>query len=211
MAGATGMQGKTVARGGTASDTFLGLTGVADEHGAFSVPRSYSQGRRTGMSRMMWVMALGACVMLAGCAAPHCGRFGYGRASGRCDDCTPPWVPYLGHYKQRLDDKVTRMTALKCAWRGLDSYRGRCGGAVSGDFAAGFERAYIDLAENRTPQPSAVPPSKYWSAYYRSCAGRPHVDDWYAGYYAGLEMGSQSGVSRFNQIDLRGCGIGAAG
>ena len=157
---------------------------------------------------MMLLVMFGACLMASGCVAPHCGGFACGPGA-RCDDCVPPWVPHCGHYRQRLDDKVTRMTALKCAWHGLESYRGRGGGAVSSDFAAGFEQAYVDLAENRTPQPPSVPPSKYWSAFYRSCAGRPHVEDWFAGYHAGLEMGSQSGVSRFNQIDIRSCGLGA--
>ena len=115
-------------------------------------------------------------------------------------------MPYLGHYKQRCDDCVTRQTALHCAWRALDEYDYQSPCAVSGDFAAGFERAYIDLAENRAPLPPSVPPSKYWSAYYRSCAGRPHVEDWYAGYQAGLERGQQGGVSRFNRIDVWTCG-----
>ncbi len=175
---------------------------------AFSLSCSRGFGRRTDMSRMMLLVMAGACLMASGCVAPHCGGFACGPGA-RCDDCVPPWVPHCGHYRQRLDDKVTRMTALKCAWHGLESYRGRCGGSVSGDFAAGFEQAYLDLAENRTPQPPSIPPSKYWSAFYRSCAGRPHVDDWFAGYHAGLEMGSQSGVSRFNQIDIRSCGLGA--
>ena len=115
-------------------------------------------------------------------------------------------MPYLGHYKQRCDDCVTRQTALHCAWRDLDEFDYLSPHAVSGDFAAGFERAYIDLAENRAPQPPSVPPSKYWSAYYRSCAGRPHVEEWYAGYQAGLEQGLQGGVSQFNRIDVWACG-----
>ncbi len=175
---------------------------------AFSVCCSRGHGRRTGMSRMMLLVMLGACLMASGCVAPHCGGFACGPGA-RCDDCVPPWVSHCGHYRQRLDDKVTRMTALKCAWHGLESYRGRGGGAVSSDFAAGFEQAYVDLAENRTPQPPSLPPSKYWSAFYRSCAGRPYVEDWFAGYHAGLEMGLHSGVSRFNQIEVRSCSLGA--
>jgi len=139
-----------------------------------------------------------------------CGPVGLGHHRGHCQQgcasCTPPWMPYLGHYKQRFDDCVTRQTALHCAWRDLDQcgYHKSCG--CAGDFAAGFERAYIDLAENRAPQPPSVPPSKYWSAYYRSCAGRQHVEDWYAGYQAGLEQGRQGGVSQFNRIDVWSCG-----
>lgn len=115
-------------------------------------------------------------------------------------------MPYLCHYKQCCDDCVTHQTALHCAWRDLDEYDYQSPYPASCHFAAGFERAYVDLAENRAPQPPSVPPSKYWSAYYRSCAGRPHVEDWYAGYQAGLERGMQGGVSRFNRIDVWTCG-----
>lgn len=130
------------------------------------------------------------------------GRLGFGLHSRHCDDCVPPWTPYFGHYKQRMDDCVTRCTAKRCAMRALHQYKRQCPEAVTCDFAAGFERAYIDLAENRAPQPPSVPPSKYWSAYYRSCAGRPRIEDWYAGYQVGLEQGLQSGVSRFNRVDI---------
>ena len=170
------------------------------------------------MSRMMLLVAVGVCTLGTGCAMSPCGPcnggacgpVGYcgvrGFCQRGCDNCVPPWMPYLGHYKQRCDDCVTRQTALHCAWRALDEYDYQSPCAVSGHFAAGFERAYLDLAENRAPQPPSVPPSKYWSAYYRSCAGRPHVEDWYAGYQAGLEHGQHGGVSRFNRIDVWTCG-----
>ena len=171
------------------------------------------------MSRMMLLAAVGACVLATGCAMSPCGPGGGGGACGPagycgvkgfcqrgCDNCVPPWMPYLGHYKPFYDDCVTRQTALHCAWLDLNEYDNQSPYAVSSHFAAGFERAYIDLAENRAPRPPSIPPSKYWSAYYRSCAGRPHVEDWYAGYQAGLERGQQGGVSRFNRIDVWTCG-----
>ena len=170
------------------------------------------------MSRMMLLAVVGACAFATGCAmspcapmggagcgpAGYCGRWGCCQSG--CDNCVPPWMPYLGHYKQRCDDCVTRQTALKCAWVALDEYDYRSPCAVSCHFAAGFEQAYVDVAENRAPRPPSYPPSKYWSAYYRSCAGQPKVEDWYAGYEAGLESGLQGGVSRFNRIDIWTCG-----
>ena len=170
------------------------------------------------MSRMMLLTFVGVCALASGCATAPCGPGG-GWACGSagvcgprgfchrgCDDCVPPWTPYFCHYKQRCDDCVTRQTARHCAWRDLDEHDYQCPRPVSSHFAAGFERAYVDLAENRAPQPPSVPPSKYWSAFYRSCAGRPYVEDWYAGYQAGLERGQQGSVSRFNQIDVWTCG-----
>ena len=59
---------------------------------------------------------------------------------------------------------------------------------------------------NRQPIPRVAPPPKYWNAYYRSCAGQPYVDDWFAGYDAGFEMGSDSGVSRFREVFLNRTG-----
>jgi hypothetical protein len=99
-------------------------------------------------------------------------------------------------YERNADEYVTAKTAMKCAKRDLD--------AVCGDpskhFEAGFTQAYRDLAEGRLATVPPVPPSKYWTAYYRSCAGQADVADWFAGYEAGLNSGLQSGVSRFNRI-----------
>ncbi len=167
------------------------------------------------MSRMMLLFAVvGLCALATGCAMSPCVPMrGAGGSCGArgfchrgCDDCVPPWMPYLGHYKQRCDDCVTRQTALHCAGRDLHEYGSQSPCPVSTDFAAGFEQAYVDLAENRAPQPPSVPPSKYWSAYYRSCAGREKVEDWYAGYQAGLDRGLRGGVSRFNRINVWTCG-----
>lgn len=176
------------------------------------------------MSRMILLVSLYTSLNLLGCATNPCGPCGNGGACGGsscglfsccglsclcgrgCSDCVPMWTPYFGHYKWRCDDCVTRMTALRCAWHDLDELEYQSPGALSGHFSAGFEQAYVDLAENRAPKPPSYPPSKYWTAYYRSCAGRPCVEEWYAGYQTGLEHGLQRGVSQFNRIDVWTCG-----
>lgn len=172
------------------------------------------------MSRMM--VALISMAVLSGCQhssgprclsimtarlqtlGPHCTVCGPG--SRQCDDCIPH-RPYTYKYLPAWDYTITQHTAHVCAFRGLKSYRMQCGGGVSHHFKMGFISAYEDLALNRKPIPPIVPPPRYWNAFYRSCAGQQGVDDWFAGYDAGLEMGSQSGVSRFGQIALRrnGC------
>jgi hypothetical protein len=163
------------------------------------------------MSRMVFAMV--ACLTTTGCVsigsqqsayAPQAacdGNCAVDGCNGRCSDCVPPRVP-CWKYMPHVDDFVVQETAKSCACRALARYRSQCGGPISKDFKAGFTRAYIDLAESRTPQPPSIPPSRYWSAYYRSCAGRPHIEDWYAGYRVGLEIGSQSGVSQFNRIEV---------
>ena len=152
---------------------------------------------------------IGLCLIAEGCTmtpVPVARGQGMGPLGRRCSDCTPPWVP-AWKYNSHVDDLVVYETAKCCGKRAFGSYRHQCPQAYSKDFAAGFVQAYIDLAEGRGPLPPTVPPSRYWTAYYRSCAGRPRVEDWYAGYQAGLEQGRQSGVSQFNRIDvhLAGC------
>lgn len=134
------------------------------------------------------------------------------QSSGNCDNCGDciPHRPYGDTYKAKCDNFVTQHTAHKCAFHSLGEYQTKCGRPISHDFKAGFIAAYEDLAMNRRPVPPIVPPEKYWNAFYRSCAGKPHVDDWFAGYDTGLEMGMNSGVSRFHEVYLRrgGCDNG---
>ena len=155
------------------------------------------------------LLAIGCCLAAEGCAMNSCGSgCGPGGCLGlprRCADCVPCWVPTC-KYNAFIDDLVVCETGKNCGLRALARYRRQCRVPLSADFSAGFVRAYIDLAEGRGPLPPAVPPSRYWSAYYRSCAGRPRVEEWYAGYHAGLDEGLNSGVSQFNRIDVRSAG-----
>lgn len=123
----------------------------------------------------------------------------------RCSDCVPPRV-HAPKYIACVDDLVVKNTGRTCGRKALARYRKECG-KVSSDFSAGFVQAHVDLAEGRVPTPPPVPPSRYWAAYYRSCAGKPRVEEWYAGYEAGLDVGLQSGVSQFRRVDVRlsGC------
>ena len=154
------------------------------------------------------IVALGFSLAASGCcgaggfqACGSCGS-GFGR---RCSDCVPPHVP-MWKYNQKIDDFVTWKTGKKCGQRSLARYRKQTGAKLSSDFSAGFVQAYIDLAESRAPLPPSVPPPRYWAAYYRSCAGQPHVEQWYAGYNIGLEEGLSSGVSQFRRVEVRMAG-----
>ena len=126
-------------------------------------------------------------------------------ACGNCSDCVPP-RPCEDVYKPWWDYHLTEHTAHRCAYRALHEYRKQCGKPVSHHFKRGFISAYEDIAVNRRPSPPIAPPPLYWNAYYRSCAGRPSVDEWYEGYDAGLGMGLEGGVSDFQEIALRRIG-----
>ncbi|MBS0201388.1 MAG: hypothetical protein JSS49_00705 [Planctomycetes bacterium] len=151
------------------------------------------------------VLMLGCCLAAAGCTLPSRGMSGGPILARRCSDCTPPWVPAF-KYCSFIDDLVVCETGKNCGIKALARYRRQCRTHLSSDFGAGFIQAYIDLASGRGPLPPSVPPSRYWTAYYRSCAGQPKVDEWYAGYQAGLDEGSQSGVSQFRRIEVRTAG-----
>lgn len=126
---------------------------------------------------------------------------------GACDDCSDciPSRPIGFNYKEWCDYHVTEHTAHLCAFRSLRRYKKECGHEIDYHFRSGFIAAYEDLALNRQPSPPAYPPPLYWNAYYRSCAGEPCIDQWYAGYEAGLDWGSNSGVSKFNEAYLTQC------
>jgi hypothetical protein len=109
---------------------------------------------------------------------------------GACRECQPPKVPTVS-YKGFCDNWVTKSTAKRCANKDLS----RCDETPSKDFREGFEQAYIDLAMGRPAIPPPVPPAKYWNAYYRSPAGCWEVEQWYAGYEAGLDWGPERGMT----------------
>lgn len=116
----------------------------------------------------------------------------------RCSDCVPP-KSYASWYHPLCDKLTTKGTAERCALRDLhESYDKEC--RKSPDFTSGFVQAYQDVALGKRPVVPAVPPSRYWHAYYRSCAGAPAVEDWFAGYEAGLESSAGRGASQFNRV-----------
>ena len=159
------------------------------------------------------IVAFGFCLIASGCTTVPVGggyRNGGPILARRCSDCTPPWVPAL-KYMPFVDNLVVWETGKNCGIHALARYRRQTRSRLSSDFTAGFVQAYIDLAEGRGPLPPSVPPSRYWSAYYRSCAGQPRVEEWFAGYQIGLEEGLQSGVSQFRRIDVRLNGNGCPG
>lgn len=126
---------------------------------------------------------------------------------GACDECSDciPHQPIGFGYKEWCDYHVTEHTAHLCAFRSLRQYKKECGHPINYHFRSGFIAAYEDLALNRQPSPPAYPPPLYWNAYYRSCAGEPCIDEWYAGYEAGLDIGQNSGVSKFNEAYITQC------
>lgn len=147
--------------------------------------RHRGRGVWPGISAGVWAL------LCLGCATPY-----------DCADCSPPRSCCCS-YHACTDNLVTKLTAAECARRDLKELE-RSSGKLSRHFHAGFREAYRDLALGRLAQIPPVPPSKYWTAYYRSERGQADVDDWFAGYQAGLEWGQTSGVSRFHRVASSG-------
>lgn len=145
------------------------------------------------------ILGMLAAAILAGCYATR--QLG-GRSN--CEGCSPKCVPksisrttcYIPWY----DDLVTRHTATTCANEALRQLEGSCGQAYSGDFRRGFKAAYIATARGSRPIVPAVPPPRYWNAYYRSCAGRQQAEDWLSGYEWGLQYSTQSCITDLRQV-----------
>ncbi len=111
-------------------------------------------------------------------------------ACGTARLCKPPmWYWSNGRYIPFIDDLLTKYSARSCAVKSLSRTEMRqC--ARDTDFCQGYIQAYEDLALGSRGVIPAVPPPRYWKAHNRSIRGHSKVDQWYAGYRAGL---SQSG------------------
>ncbi len=140
------------------------------------------------------VLVLGCLAAFSGCGATRSAR-----VAGECSDCLPPKPVGLFGYRRVMDNWVTSGTARQCARRDLKQIDDDCD-AITKDFRKGYTQAYVDLAMGRPACVPAVPPPKYWHAWYRSCGGRDAVDQWFAGYRQGLDLGTNSGVSQFNRV-----------
>lgn len=74
------------------------------------------------------------------------------------------------------------------------------GERYSSHFKDGFEQAYLDIANGYSGNVPAVPPRKYWTAYYRTPPGRERANQWFEGYQLGGEQARQNGFDQLNGI-----------
>lgn len=138
----------------------------------------------------------GSCEGSANC--PSCNS-----CSGR--RCLPPKEPWCSYWPW-LDDCDVKKTARRCADQQLKQMPG-----VSKDFRAGFRQAFTDLAFGRRACLPPVPAEHYWYMYSRHPIGAAAVDDWYAGYEAGLETGPAVGIDQATRIRTHYAPCGCVG
>ena len=98
------------------------------------------------------------------------------------DGCRPSRGCYPCGYEHCKDTFITGHSARKCARNALDAMGLK---SMPSDFRNGFIQAYEDIADGQSGATPPVPPSKYWTAYYRSAEGKQHAQNWFTGYRAG--------------------------
>ncbi len=103
-------------------------------------------------------------------------------------------------YSFKKDTKVVRKNAKLCAHKSMRNL----GGRFSKDYKDGFETAYVDIALGASGATPAIPPEKYWKAYFRTNRGRARAQQWFEGYRSGSQHAEATGFTRFNDIASSG-------
>lgn len=164
-----------------------------------------------------FLMYLSGCASVPRCHQDECesGQCMQCPQGGCCEDsdnccnqdCQPKWWCTGSQYSQCYDDMVQMKNSKCCANRALKHIADQTDSAMSKDFKAGFRQAYQDIALGRSGTTPAVPPEKYWYAYYRGCKGRVRAQEWFSGYEKGSEMAKMSGLYDSQHIlsSLNGC------
>ena len=139
--------------------------------------------------------------------------------SGGCQS-PGPWVraPQFMCYNRNFDDFLACKVARDVARHHLHSlYSSNCW--PTGDFQAGFEQAYADVALGANGEVPAVAPSPYWKSCQRTVAGHQRAQEWLSGYSVGTSQalacrGTYNKVIANGSADLcppqsvSGCGRG---
>ena len=80
------------------------------------------------------------------------------------------------------DWRAVRHAAISSANQALSE---QFNGEISRDFKYGFQQAFIDVANGGNGALPAIPPTRYWSAPYRTTWGHNKARNWFEGYQAG--------------------------
>jgi hypothetical protein len=115
-------------------------------------------------------------------------------------DCQPKKFFTGLEYVQCFDNLGQSANAKSCAHKAMKCIEEKTKTDLSSDFKSGFRKAYQDIAMGRKGTTPAVPPEKYWYAYYRGVKGKERAQEWFSGYEKGVEMAKFSGIFDSRQI-----------
>ncbi len=124
-----------------------------------------------------------------------------GKFSNRFQSTRYPSVGGYSPFWDKLNVKKTaKLRGDKALWR-LGWQSKDC---FSSHFRSGFRQAYRDISRGGSGQVPAIPPEKYWSAYYRTERGRAKAQDWFEGYRVGAGQAGYDRLPQFNRIASSG-------
>lgn len=132
-----------------------------------------------------------AQVPLGNVSRPCCRCEVSGKDIPRCSNSTCCGIP---------DKWVVEGVANHRASRTLHRLAHQNDHSFSSEFREGFVQAYYDLGMGMDGVIPAVAPRKYWTAYYRSSAGRPRVYEWFDGYAMGVDFGRADGMDDIRRV-----------
>ena len=115
-------------------------------------------------------------------------------------DCSPSEYGADSYQFSNFDEKALESKLRDCASEALSVIEDVTGQEFNEDFEYGFVQAFVDLSQNRKGITPAVPPPRYWNAYYRAPQGHQHVYDWYAGYELGTQEAFRAGIHTWTEV-----------
>jgi hypothetical protein len=106
------------------------------------------------------------------------------------------------HFCDQFDRLKTHRLHRRLALEALEAYTvmhpdEKCTHDFTQGFVAGYTRI---LDKGGTSDAPSVPPRQYWRVKYRTPAGRPAVEAWFAGYRAGAGAALASGYRNVDTI-----------
>lgn len=139
------------------------------------------------MRKLLILMAL---LTTVGCCTPQ-----------RCNSCRRGLCPvqFENLYCRYLDEFQAGWHARMLARKQLSCMRKN---GLSCDYRYGFEAAFVDVSHGSRGGIPPQPPAAYWNTCTRSPSGHARVEQWYAGYSAGLES-ALAQREQFNRVPSR--------
>jgi hypothetical protein len=71
---------------------------------------------------------------------------------------------------------------------------------VPPDYRDGWKQGYLDLSRGQCDELPALPPQKYWSAFYQTPEGQVCIEQWYQGWRDGADAAKACGAPEWHRI-----------
>lgn len=140
--------------------------------------------RGSTASRWWWLLAVPLLTLPTGCSAFNAIRNNLS-------------------YNRNFDDAVNRYRVRAIAARAWHARKHNFANVEHlGDFAAGFQAGYSEVAQGGDGCTPGFPPRSYWGWQYQSPVGQAKVGAWFAGYPHGARAAEEDGIGEFRDFQL---------